>query len=126
MHDRPGITSILQFIDDCVILLSETGHIVYINQAALSFFSLKQHDVVEQSFSQLLDQNNLPSPLPKTLTFPYDASFSAENIEIDCATTKKIVSWALTPHPLDSEHQGLLLIGKDITAARKAEEKIGA
>lgn len=117
------LSAILQGIEETVILLSNSGNILFINPAALSLYQWNLDEVLDKSFPGLLEKYGFSSP------FPADFSFSSNTASLNTETIfnsgiKKVITWQLTSYDLDKKNKGILLIGKDISELRKAEEKI--
>lgn len=119
------LSTVLHLIEEYIIVLSPYGNVIFFNKPALSLYCLEHNAVIEAFFPDFMKKNDLPSPLPETFKFPYDDAIEVEEIEISFNNgIQKNVLWKVTPYKIDKNQILILLIGKDVTKIRQAEEKI--
>ena len=85
------LDTLLQLIANPMLLLSLDGTILWFNQATCSLYGWKSSDVIGQSLSEVLDKNQLPSPLPETLTFPCQNVCLMETTETNVKAAQKTI-----------------------------------
>lgn len=120
------LSNLFELFECLVIVLSQDGTILEINQAALDLYCWKKRDVLNKDFSLLLKKHNFKNPLPDFLSSVENVVL--KNIIIISNKNKKArtISWNIysTDNLQANFSKGIILIGKDISLQRELEEKV--
>ena len=111
--------------DSLLILLTKDHHISYINEAACDLYQWQHHEVLGESLPKLLQNKNLPSPIPQDCSEIFEGN-SLEGIETkhNDQEWEKWISWQILAYELHNTNDSMLLLGKDMTTVRQLEEEL--
>ncbi|MBW4672161.1 MAG: PAS domain S-box protein [Cyanomargarita calcarea GSE-NOS-MK-12-04C] len=118
------IDKIIRSIRDVLLVTTQSGNIIRVNQAAIDLFEYSQEELINQRISTIIADESLL--LPTTGQNTLDQSDFLKDCEVVCQTkSKKKLTVAFSFSVIETEIKGLqnfVYTGRDITQRKRTEQ----